>query len=275
MTKLVEQNNIGGLVCDFSPLRVHRLWTSELVKNLPQNVPVAQVDGHNVVPCWHASDKCEVGARTIRTKITSNLPEYFTEFPPVVAQTIKTPQLTMNNGLKCFGNLDKCFEVIDCDRTVKEVKWAVPGYTGGIGTLQSFIQTRLRVYDTERNDPNKDAQSNLSPWLHYGHVSAQRCCLEVKKYSSKYSEAVKGFLEEAIVRRELADNFCYYQKDYDNINGAAGWVKETLQKHAKDKRPHTYTRQQLDDAKSADPLWNAAQIQMRVDGSFYNMNKSS
>lgn len=263
--KLVQQNNLSGVICDFSPLRIAVSWVDELTKSLPQNVPFAQVDAHNVVPCWHASDKQEVGARTIRTKITSKLGEFLTEFPPVVAQTVKAPPLRLDD-VPQFADLDKCFDVIQCDMSVKPPKWAVAGYTGGIATLQSFIESRIRVYDTERNDPNKIAQSNLSPWFHFGQVSPQRCCIEVKKYSAKYGEAVKGFLEEAIVRRELADNFCYYQKNYDNIKGAADWVKLTLEKHASDKRPHVYTRDQLDNAKTADQLWNAAQIQMRVEG---------
>lgn len=88
----------------------------------------------------------------------------------------------------------------------------------------------------------------------------------MKKYSSKHGDAVKSFLEEAIVRRELADNYCYYQKNYDNIEGAAGWAKETLRKHSKDKRPAIYTLEQLENGKTGDALWNAAQIQLRVDG---------
>ena len=81
---------------------------------------------------------------------------------------------------------------------MKIVDWAVPGYTGGIKVLQDFIQTRLRSFDEDRNDPNKNALSNLSPWYHFGQVSVQRCIVEIKKYSSKYSKSVQGYMEGII-----------------------------------------------------------------------------
>jgi deoxyribodipyrimidine photo-lyase len=265
---LVKQNSIGGIICDFSPLRIHVGWVKELKKSLPANVPFAQVDAHNVVPCWHASDKVEVGARTIRSKINNKLSEFLTDFPPVVEQTTKAPALDLTS-LVSFPDLHKIYDILECDKTVKPVTWATPGYTHGIKMLQSFIESRLKIYDTDRNDPNKTAQSNLSPWLHYGQISAQRACWEVKKYTSKAGEAVKSFLEETIVRRELADNYCFYQKNYDNLNGAAEWAKLSLEKHASDKRPHLYSLEQLDNGKTADQLWNASQIQLRVEGKMH------
>jgi deoxyribodipyrimidine photo-lyase len=52
--------------------------------------------------------------------------------------------------------------------------------------------------------------------------------------------AVDGFLEEMIIRRELADNFCFYEPNYDNIKCAAPWAMESLNKHRHDKREHLY-----------------------------------
>lgn len=52
---------------------------------------------------------------------------------------------------------------------------------------------------------------------------------------------VDAFLEEAVVRRELSDNFCFYEEQYDSLECIAGWAKESLQKHASDKREYTYT----------------------------------
>lgn len=80
-------------------------------------------------------------------------------------------------------------------------------------------------------DPNADALSNLSPWLHFGQISAQRCILEVNKYKEKYIKSVNAYLEETIIRRELSDNFCFYNPDYDNFNGITNWAKETLNAH--------------------------------------------
>ena len=85
------------------------------------------------------------------------------------------------------------------------------------------------------------ALSNLSPYLHFGQLSAQRAALEATKHKKVDREAVEGFLEEAVVRRELSDNFCFYEPNYDSIEAASGWAKESLEKHKKDKREYTYT----------------------------------
>lgn len=264
--KFVKENKIGGVICDFCPLRVPMSWTKEVQKGLPQDIPFAQVDAHNVVPCWFASDKQEYGARTIRNKINSKLDDFLTEFPPV----IKHPHDPVKKVL-LLTNVDwnSCYKSLQCDMDVKVVEWAKPGYKAGIQTLHDFIKIRIRTYDTERNDPNKNALSQLSPWTHFGQISCQRNAIEVKKYTSKFSKAVAGFLEESIVRRELADNFCYYQPNYDNIDGAFDWAKTSLELHMKDKRQNVYTYEQLDNFKTHDRLWNAAQIQLRVEGKMH------
>lgn len=91
----------------------------------------------------------------------------------------------------------------------------------------------------------------------------------MNKHKSKHSESVAAFCEEAIVRRELSDNFCYYNKNYDNLKGLASWALETLNVHRKDKRPYIYTDQELDEAKTHDDLWNSAQIQLRNEGKMH------
>ena len=117
------------------------------------------------------------------------------------------------------------------DKTIDEVDWAVPGYKGGITELQSFIEKRLKNYDEKRNDPTMDVQSNLSPWFHFGMISVQRCILEVKKYKLKYPKSVAAFMEEAIIRRELSDNFCHYNENYDSLKGANEWAAKSLDLH--------------------------------------------
>ena len=74
----IKAKNIGAVVCDFHPLRIQAGWVDDLKKALPADLPIAQIDGHNIVPCWHASDKLEYGARTIRNKINSKLDEFLT-----------------------------------------------------------------------------------------------------------------------------------------------------------------------------------------------------
>lgn len=87
------------------------------------------------------------------------------------------------------------------------------------------------------------ALSNLSPWLHFGQLAPQRAALEAAKHRAKFKASVEGFLEELVVRRELADNYCHYAPDtYDSLDACYDWAKQTLALHARDKREHIYTR---------------------------------
>uniref|UniRef100_A0A8C5X769 Deoxyribodipyrimidine photo-lyase n=1 Tax=Malurus cyaneus samueli TaxID=2593467 RepID=A0A8C5X769_9PASS len=261
----VVEHGVGGLVTDFSPLRLPRQWVEDVRERLPEDVPFAQVDAHNIVPCWVASPKQEYSARTIRGKIHAQLPEFLTEFPPVVRHPYPPSCPSQVPPIAW----EACYSSLQVDHTVKEVEWATPGTAAGLAVLKSFIAERLQSFSTHRNDPNKEALSNLSPWLHFGQVSTQRAILEVQKHRRKYKESVDAFVEEAVVRRELAENFCYYNENYDSVQGAYDWAQTTLKLHAKDKRPYLYSLQELEQGTTHDPLWNAAQLQMVREGKMH------
>lgn len=263
--KFVADYKIGALVCDFSPLRIHRDWVDKIKQGLPSKVPFIQVDAHNIVPVWIASDKQEYAARTIRNKINSKLDEYLTEFPPVIKHPHKVDESLRPEQVDWKAVLDN----MKIDRTVGEVDTFKPGYRNGVNMIDSFIHKRLKHYDEKRNDPTLNALSNLSPYFHYGQIAVQRAIIEVKKYRSSAPKSVDGFCEEAIVRRELSDNFCYYNKNYDNLKGLADWAAKTLDDHRKDKRDYTYTRAELEQSKTHDDLWNAAQNQMVKEGKMH------
>ncbi|XP_038001563.1 deoxyribodipyrimidine photo-lyase-like isoform X1 [Motacilla alba alba] len=259
----VTEHGVGGLVTDFSPLRLPRQWVEDVRERLPEDVPFAQVDAHNIVPCWVASLKQEYSAKTIRGKIHAQLPEFLTEFPPVVRHP---------HSPSCPAEpiaWEACYSSLQVDHSVKEVEWATPGTAAGMAVLKSFIAERLKSFSTHRNDPNKAALSNLSPWLHFGQVSTQRAILEVQKHRRNYKDSVAAFVEEAVVRRELAENFCYYNENYDSVQGAYDWAQTTLRLHAKDKRPYLYSLQELEQGTTHDPLWNAAQLQMVQEGKMH------
>ncbi|XP_035784325.1 deoxyribodipyrimidine photo-lyase-like isoform X1 [Anopheles albimanus] len=259
----VKKHRIGGVVCDFSPLRVPMQWVDDVRKTLPMEVPLCQVDAHNIVPVWVTSEKLEYAARTIRNKVNNNLGTFLTPFPPVIkhphkasfeAEPIDWPQV---------------IDSLEVDRTVDEVKWATPGYTGGVATLQSFVEKRLGKFNGKRNDPTENALSNLSPWFHFGQIAVQRAILAVKSHGKRHTESVASFCEEAIVRRELSDNFCFYNKNYDNLKGAYDWARKTLDDHRKDRRVYCYSREELETAKTHDDLWNSAQLQMVKEGKMH------
>ncbi|XP_068137359.1 deoxyribodipyrimidine photo-lyase-like isoform X2 [Hyperolius riggenbachi] len=263
LPNFVKEHSIGGVVTDFAPLRVPLQWVDDVCGRLPKDVPLVQVDAHNIVPCWTASGKQEYGARTIRRKIHDQLSQFLTEYPPVT----KHPYDSKFEGEPI--DWDQCYASLEVDRTIKEVDWAKPGSRAGLNMLHSFLSERLKSFNSDRNNPNRQALSNLSPWFHFGHLSVQRAILEVQKCRSKYKESVDSFVEEAVVRRELADNFCYYNKNYDKVEGAYDWAKNTLNDHKKDKRTHIYSLEKLEAGKTHDPLWNAAQLQMVHEGKMH------
>lgn len=260
----LKKYNIGGVVTDFNPLRENMKWVNDLKEALPSDVPLCQVDAHNIVPCWQASPKLEYGARTIRKKIHDQLKEFNTEFPPVVKHPHKAPKKPEPVDWKAAD------ASLKCDRSVEPVGWAKPGSEGAFRMLESFCNKRLKNFNSQRNDPTKQALSNLSPWIHFGQISVARAVIMVRLYrNSGNGESVDAFIEEAIVRRELADNFCFYNEKYDSIKGAYKWAKDTLKQHAGDKRPFLYDRDTLENGKTHDHLWNAAQIQMVTEGKMH------
>uniref|UniRef100_A0A0G4FHS6 Deoxyribodipyrimidine photo-lyase n=1 Tax=Chromera velia CCMP2878 TaxID=1169474 RepID=A0A0G4FHS6_9ALVE len=268
LPEFVDEQGIGCLVTDMSPLRVPASWYASVAQSLePKKVPVIQVDAHNIVPVWHASQKMEVGARTIRPKIHKYMPAFCTEYPKLKAHphggSVKKP--------KAF-DLEKTIEELEVDKTVPEVKWARPGFTGGMAELNKFCKDRLKIFGADRNNPNKNALSNLSPWIHFGQISVQRAVLAVRAHcreQSGCSEGKEAFIEESVVRRELADNFCFYNDQYDKLEGCAQWAQESLQLHEKDKRYVVYSLKDLEQGKTHDDLWNASQLQMAEEGKMH------
>ncbi|XP_039999757.1 CPD photolyase isoform X2 [Xiphias gladius] len=259
----VSDRSLGAVVTDFSPLREPLGWLEDVKKRLPESIPLIQVDAHNIVPCWVASPKLEYSARTIRGKITNLLPEFLTDFP-----LVEKHPYTATRTAKPI-DWDKILASLEVDRAVGEPEWAKPGTMAGMAMLESFIDVRLKLFGTQRNDPNAAALSQLSPWIRFGHVSAQRMALQVQRSGKNASQSISSFIEELVVRRELTDNFCFYNKKYDSVEGAYEWAQKTLKDHAKDKRPYLYTRQQLEKAKTHDKLWNAAQYQMVTEGKMH------
>ncbi|KAF5180401.1 Deoxyribodipyrimidine photo-lyase [Thalictrum thalictroides] len=247
---------------DFSPLREVRKWKEEICKRVGDSVAVHEVDAHNVVPLWEASSKLEYSARTLRGKINKLLPMYLNDFP-----NLQAPDKKWDGGYRTIDWDNIIADVIRKGAEVPEIEWCVPGEVAAMevlmGSKDGFLTKRLKGYSTDRNNPLKPkALSGLSPYLHFGQISAQRCALEARKFRNVHPQSVDAFFEELIVRRELADNFCYYQSHYDSLLGAWEWARKTLIDHSADKREHIYTKEQLEKANTADPLWNASQLEM-------------
>jgi deoxyribodipyrimidine photo-lyase len=128
--------------------------------------------------------------------------------------------------------------------------------------LKHFLERNLFRYAKERNNPASHATSNLSPYLHFGHISSLDVALQAKQYAETHKLIADEFLEELIVRRELAFNFARFAPDYESLGSLPDWALETLRAHAKDKRDPKYGYHQLEAGETYDPLWNATQQEL-------------
>lgn len=252
-----RRHNAGLVVTDFSPLRIPRRWQQTVADRL--TIPVCQVDGHNIVPCRIASIKQEYAARTLRPKILRLLPEFLTEFPRLRSHHFRWPEPAPTIA---WENARRSLRV---DRSVGPIPTTIPGERPAGRRLRAFLRAGLPIYADGRNDPNRQAQSGLSPYLHFGQISAQRVALEVQR-SAEISPGSEAFLEELIIRRELADNFCFYNQEYDTVDAFPAWARQALELHRSDPRPYLYSRDRLETGESHDPLWNAAQKEMVFTG---------
>lgn len=261
-----KEKSISAIVTDMSPLRTQRDWLKKIVGVV--SIPVYQVDAHNIIPVWVTSDKAEYAARTIRPKIYRQIEKYLVPFPPVSKQKIPAPKQFNTNTSILNGWADS----IDSK--------FLPGAKAAKKVLKEFLTEKVGDYAEDRNDPLRNGSSNLSPYLHYGQISPARVVLEVvaaakkpitklldpKRNMAADNSGYSAFLEEAIVRRELADNFCWYAKNYDRLESAPAWAQKTLQARRKDVREYIYTKSQFELAQTHDELWNAAQVEMMETG---------
>lgn len=246
----LKANNAGVLVTDFDPLRIKREWKDQVVS--ATEIPAYEVDAHNIVPCWIASVKQEYGAYTFRPKLNRLLPEFMDKYPPVTGN--RRPWVSPVHE----ADWKAAEESLTVDRSISEVSWIEPGEDAALRMMRQFIDEKLADYPQKRNDPSLDGQSNLSPYLHFGQISAQRVAIE----AGKSGRGAPEFLEELIVRRELSDNFCCYNKVYDTTGCFPDWAKRTLDEHLTDPRPEIYSIDELEHAHTHDPLWNACQMEM-------------
>ena len=139
-----------------------------------------------------------------------------------------------------MSNSADILDSFNTDRRVGPVDWILPGEKEAMKALDAFITERLPGYEEQRNDPNKEMVSDLSPYLHFGQISAQRIATEVLKRHGKDKNS-EAFLEELIVRKELSDNFCHYNPDYDNVNGFHDWAKNRIKCIHADEREYNYS----------------------------------
>lgn len=231
-------------------------------------IPYLVVDSSCIVP-MNALPKREYAAYTIRPKIKKLLPQYLVPCPdpkPAVKWNLPTPKFHTEVQTENIPAL-----VGEC-----EINHAIPpslSYAGGRlaaeATLRHFLDDRLRRYARERNEPSAHATSNLSPYLHFGMISALEIALAAKKHAEEHKLIADEFLEELIVRRELAFNYARHVARPDCLANLPEWARKTLLQHARDPRHPVYDRCAFEKAMTHDPLWNACQNEMLLRGKIH------
>ena len=259
LLQFAGQVQAGCVVCDFDPLRIKQRWFNRVAAALP--VAMLEVDGHNIVPCRVVSAKREFGAYTLRPKLRRLLAEFLQSIP----QVIRHPFAWQVNVE--LPDAESLLQQLQPDDGVGEVGGFKTGEAAAGEELTVFVEQRLSGYARQRNNPCVDGQSGLSPWLHFGQLSPQRVALAVAAQGE--SEDSAALLEELIVRRELADNFCLYCPQYDSLDAAPDWARRTLEKHRHDPRRYCYYPDTFEQAATHDSLWNAAQTELVTTGKMH------
>lgn len=265
--------------CFFLPAMVHAAGKKLLVL-------LEQVDSNGLLPLRAAPNEFST-AYALRRFLQKHLPEHLLQFPKAepfsgvplprakpLPRQITTPWPAL--GMSAIDQTD--------DRGFR-----VRGGSGAAKQkMETFLRLRLESYSEQRNDPVADGTSDLSPHLHFGHISAHEIFSAVAKHEKwrperlalrsngsregwwGMSSSAESFLDQLITWRELGFNMCHQRKDYDQFESLPPWAQETLTDHAGDARPVTYALEEFASARTHDSLWNAAQTQLVREGRIHN-----
>jgi len=248
-------------VVDRGYLKIQKAWREDASKRM--DCPLIQVESDVVVPVEEASPKEEYTAATIRPKISKKLKSFLVplkEHDPAVAS------LSFDLNSFDIDDLEKAISKLPIDRSVQRVNSFHGGIREAKKHLQVFLEKKLDHFAELRNDPTLDYLSHMSPYLHFGQISPLYIALKVSKTDSPGKWA---YLEELIVRRELSMNFIFYNETYDSFKGIPAWAKKTFKTHQRDKRPYLYSPEELENGRTHDPYWNAAQREMARKGKMH------
>ena len=260
-------------------------------------VSLEAVDSNGILP-MRATNRVFTTAHSFRIFLQKTLADHWSALPLAdPLQGLKVPGLRElpgrvreswppipASGLKGGGALAARLPV---DHGVKAADLR-GGAVAGQQAMESFLSRRLADYATLRNHPDETAASGLSPYLHFGHVSAHQVFHELVMSQGWFPEqaaarasgsregwwgmnaSVEAFLDQLITWRELGFNFCLHRADYYRYGSLPDWVRETLELHQADPRQHIYSQDEFESAATHDRLWNAAQNQLVRTGTMHN-----
>lgn len=270
-------------VTDQDPLRLGRRWREEVAVRLA--VPLVAVDTDTVAPPA-LFPKLEHAAFTFRPKLWRAIERGDLLAPiadPIVA--VRHGDVSLGPALDPIAALD----TFPLDRLVGSAPTIRGGRGEALRRLHGFVAERLALYHTDRDRPEREGQSGLGPYLHFGQigpVEVARAVIDAKELGDHGAEAAgpttheadagaphagpDAFLDELITQRELSVNFALRHPAYDRYDALPDWGRRTLAEHASDQRPAIYDRERLEAGETDDRLWNAAQLQMVREGTMPN-----
>lgn len=253
------------IVCDHGYLRIQKAWRARVAA--AAGVRVVRVEGDVLVPRASASQQRELGARTLRPKLL-RLRDRYLRRPRGLRPRVAGAGLAVPSDV-ALEDVPAALAALRLDRSVAPVAAFTGGYRAARARLRAFIARDLAHYVSARAQPGQARVSGLSPYLHFGQISPIEVALAVRD-AAVPEEPRAAFLEELLVRRELAVNFVDTTEDYDRYQSLPVWAQRSLAAHAGDPRPHRYDYATLARAATHDPYWNAAMRELLLTGYMHN-----
>jgi deoxyribodipyrimidine photo-lyase len=254
------------IVCDRGYLRHQKAWRKQVAQDAP--CLVVQIETDVIVPVEQVSKKREYAARTIRPRISRQLESYLKPLSP------ENPRNQADASFERGIDLSDVEPILKRMKILSDVPPVSSYFYGGTSRAMQlfgrFLDRHLEYYEEHSNKPETNDVSYMSPYLHFGQISPLYLALEVRNTADVPEEAKAVYLEELIVRRELAINFVENEPAYDEFSCLPNWAKETLESHLGDPRPETYSEAKLEAAETHDPYWNAAMNEMKYTGFMHN-----
>lgn len=254
------------LVCDRGYLRHQRQWRDRVAQ--AATCRVVQIEADVVVPIETASSKADYAARTLRPRIHRHLDRFLRELAPTPLQHSSLDLDIQGIDLQ---DIAAVLAKLAVDQSVPAVSRFWRGGTAmGKQVWAKFLDQSLAHYTDHRNQPQTNHLSYMGPYLHFGQISPLYLALQVQGQAAVARANIDTYIEELIVRRELAMNFVYYTPDYDAYSCLPSWAQKTLDAHRHDPRLPCYSLEELDQATTVDPYWNAAMKEMKYTGYMHN-----
>jgi len=264
LIKFCDEVKPALVVGDENPIRQAAGWREAAARKL--KVPLWTVDADVIIPT-KLLEKEQYAAFIIRPRLQARLPEFLKQpSNPKANHEWKPPKV---NSLPPLISVDTLTEGWKIDRSVQPVTGFTGGTKEGLKLLKAFVQRKLATYSTANNHPELDGTTQLSPYLHFGHIGPITVALAVEGADAPRTDK-DTFLNQIIVWRELSINMVHFNPNYDNFEVGETWAHKSLGKHAADPRPVLYSEKQLENAETHDALWNAAQMQMVNTGWMHN-----